>query len=94
MSTIYKGQNYTLTLDTTIDVSAATTLEIHYRKPDNSTTAALTAAVSETTKAQVNVGDTVNDTAGWWAFQVYVELASGAKYYGETYLLEVKELYL
>ena len=88
MSKIYKDQDYTLTLESCVDLTAATELEIHYLKPGSDTPVEKTASAVDSTKAQVQITESENDTSGSWRFQIYAVL-TGKKRWGETFKLQV-----
>lgn len=91
MSIIKVGQNFTLTLETSVTLSTANPLRIDYEKPDQ-TTGTKTASVISTTSARANFLSTDIDQNGTWKFQVYAEI-SGAIYKGATFEQDVTRDY-
>ena len=67
MPKIYIGQSaLTFKLDTFVDLSTASDIEIKYKKPDG-TAGSWTGTVTETTKIKYDVaGATILDQAGFW----------------------------
>lgn len=81
---MWKDQSYTtITLDTGIDISTASSAKIIYRKPDG-TTGAWTGSVVETTKVRYVTEDGDIDQGGLWKFQAYAVI-DGDEAYGELY---------
>jgi len=69
-------------LDTGVDISSATVLQVKYQKPDG-VTGEWTGTVQDTTKIRYTLSEDDIDVAGRWTFQSYVEV-SGGKWHGET----------
>lgn len=92
MSNIYLGQCFTITLNTNVDVSGATTKQIHYKKPISGTKVLADASVVENTKLRITITDSQNDEHGDWYFHTYA-IVGGKTYYGDSFLQEVKNLY-
>ncbi len=65
----------TITLETSVDLSSATTKEIKVRKP-NGEKVTWTASVVSTTKLRFTTISGTFDQAGVWSFQAYVVLPS------------------
>lgn len=76
-------------LDTGVDITSATTVQIDYLKPGASTSASWDAEVFETTKVRyfTEAGDV--DVDGDWDMQVYVEMPSWSGH-GEVALVHVE----
>lgn len=91
MSNIYKGQNWTLTLDTELDVSAAGTTQIRLKKPDG-TTENKDASVVDNTKLKITLLSADTDQDGFWQFQSYAVIGA-AIYLGKTFEFYVKDVY-
>jgi len=91
MSKVYVGQHVTLTLDANITLSAATTLELRYFKPDEDTEVTGLTASASGTNASADLTPTILDTAGIYRFYVYAVIASKILI-GATYKLEVFEV--
>ncbi|MEE4258948.1 MAG: hypothetical protein V2I62_04255 [Bacteroidales bacterium] len=91
MGKIYVGQSaLRFTLDTKIDLSAASNTKIYYRKPDG-TEGSWAATVTETNKLYYDVADeTIIDIAGEWRLWAYAEFDSGVVY-GEAVIKTVYE---
>ena len=81
---------YTLTLDTNIDLSTATTHDIVYKKPDEST-GTWTGTVTDTTKIQYSVQSGDLDQHGLWRVQAKVT-DGGLNGFGDIVLIQVNEL--
>lgn len=88
---VYVGQDFTITGDTTIDLSANTTLEMRYKKPDK-TTGALTGSVISSTKCRGTLTAALNNQAGDWVFQVYAVIGGSVRL-SKSYTLEIKNVY-
>jgi len=84
MGKIYVGQSaLTLKLDTEVDLDTATSPRIYYLKPSG-TTGYWTGTVTETTKIQYEVADTLQlDETGLWTFWAYA-LFDTKVIYGEA----------
>ncbi len=80
MAALFNGQDYKLTLDTGIVLTGATATKILYKKPDG-TKGFFTATVVGTT-LEYNVTPALNNAAGVWGFQSYVEIG-GKAFIGE-----------
>jgi hypothetical protein len=91
MSTVYAGQNLQLTLDSSVDVTSATTLQIRMKNPAGTVTN-ITASDVDTTKARVSLSTTHLATAGTYLFQNYAVISS-AIYIGRVFQLEVKDVF-
>lgn len=79
---IFVEQGYsTITLDTGIDITAATVTRILYKNPSG-VTGYFTASVVETTKLRFQLTDTSITANGPWQLQAYVEIG-GLNAYGE-----------
>jgi len=81
MGKIYVGQSaLTLKLDTEVDLATATDPRIYYLKPSG-TTGYWTGTVTETTKIQYDVADTLQlDETGLWKFWSYALFATRVIY--------------
>lgn len=79
MSYFIKSGIVTLSLDTEIDISAATVKKILYKKPSGVTGEWTATVVS--TSLTYNLTNTDIDQPGVWQFQTYIEIA-GKKGYG------------
>lgn len=83
MAKYYEGSiGLTITLDTTVDLTGATIIEIHYKKPSGAT-GEWTASVTDTTKVQYATVDGDIDESGTWEFLAYVKTAGGFEGPGE-----------
>lgn len=90
MSNIFKGQGYlTITLDTGINISTATTTNIKYKKPDGSS-GSFTGSLSGTTKITYQCDDSSLDMAGYWDFQSHVVIG-GVTAFGNPASVLVEE---
>ncbi len=86
---IFIDQGYaTITLDTGIDISAASVKRILYKDP-RGTTGYFEATVVSTTKLQYQATNTSFAYSGEWRFQAYVELG-GLKAYGDIVYETIK----
>jgi hypothetical protein len=76
MARIHVGDKFVkIRLNAGMDISAATTIEIHYKKPDG-TTGEWTATLEGTNYAYYyTLADTL-DMNGTWTIQLYVEVGS------------------
>jgi len=86
---IFNGQSLlTIELDTSYDISAATSAKILYKKPDG-TTGEFVGVVSDTTKVSytVDVGDIDQD--GTWVMQALVVIG-GLSGYGNKAFVTVE----
>lgn len=81
MSYYIKSGVITLTLDTGIDIAAATVKKILYKSPSGAVGS--WDATSVGTSLTYTVSNTDIDIPGVWQFQTYVEIA-GKKGYGEV----------
>ena len=79
----------TIKLDTVFDISAATSLKILYKKPDE-TTGEWIGYLSGTTLVAYDVLDGDLDQAGTWQLQSYV-VVGGDKGYGEVVYWTIDE---
>lgn len=78
---IFQGQSLlTIELETSYDISSATTAKILFQKPDG-TTGEFEGVVSDTTKVAYTTETGDLDQAGTWHMQAYVEI-DGLKGYG------------
>lgn len=80
---VYTGDVGTVVLlDSQSDITAMTTTQIRYKKPDG-TIGTWTASITATTKLTytTTVGDW--DQAGTWTFWIYVAGAGGIIFHGE-----------
>ena len=83
---IFKDQSLlTIELDTSYDISAATTVKILYQDPAKAT-GEWEGVVSDTTKVSYTLEDGDLDTAGTWILQAYVEIGGKKGYGGKVYL--------
>ena len=83
---IFNGQSLlTIELDTSYDISAATSAKILFQKPDG-TTGEFIAVVSDTTKVSYTVDESDIDQAGTWIMQAYVEIGGLKGYGGKAYI--------
>lgn len=90
---IYIGQDVQFTLETGVDISSATTLQIRGQRPDlHRTVVTKTASVVTSTKARATFEDTDLDTVGVWKFQVYAVIDSAIRF-GATFPYTVTALY-
>lgn len=80
---IYAGQDYRLVLDTGIDITGMSTVEIHYRKPGSRVELTKSGYVVDITKISVDFGATENDTAGDLRAHAYVVSPSGIRLLGQ-----------
>ena len=80
MPVLFNGQDYKLTLDTGIVLTGATLTQILYKKPDG--TKSFWAATVVGTTLEYNITAAVNNAAGVWCFQSYVEIG-GKAFIGE-----------
>jgi len=88
MSKIYVGQDVTLTLDSNVTLTTASTLEIRYIKPGTTAVVTGLTATASTTTASVDLTPAILDSAGGWRFFIYAVISSKI-YIGETYKREV-----
>ena len=85
MSEVYKNQSYlTIYLDTNVDLTTATSMEILYKKPDG-TTGEWDGSADDTTKIKYDVQDGDLDQAGQWYFQAKFILNGETAYGAKTY---------
>ena len=71
---IFKTQGYaTITLETGVNISSATTKKILYKNPEGAT-GFFTASLSGTTALTYQLTDTDLTVSGEWQFQAYVEI--------------------
>lgn len=88
MSAFVTQGYYLLTLETGINISSATTMQIKYRKP-NGTTGAWTADLEGTTQMKYQMSNSDLDVAGNWVIQAYIVIG-GLYGFGEKVNIEVK----
>lgn len=91
MSSIFVGQNWTLTLDCSTDVSAASTKQLRLKYP-NGDTLNLDASVVGTDNLRASLTAAQTNQPGTYKFQTYAVIA-GATYFGETFEQEVKSIF-
>jgi hypothetical protein len=89
MSIFVNQGYYLLTLETGIDISAASTKQIKYKKPDG-TTGNWTATLQGTTQLKYQMDNDDLNIAGMWTFQAYVVIG-GLDAYGGLLSIEVKQ---
>lgn len=88
MGKIYEDKSFRLTLETGIDVSAATAVKIYYKKPSDTAFTALTATASGTTVYY----DITTELSEPGSYELYATATiSGVTYEGETAYLEIYE---
>lgn len=89
MATLFKDQDYRLEMATNIVLSSASTLNIRYEKPDE-TTGELSATVGGTgnQSALADITAAINDLTGNWEFQLEVVIG------GKTYFSSVGNQYI
>jgi hypothetical protein len=90
-SIICKGQDYTLTLETGLNLTAMVTTIIQYKKPGATTSVNLNASVLLNTKLRVNISRTINNVHGEWRFRAYAVTASNRVYKGTVARLKVED---
>lgn len=91
---IYVNQSsLRLTLDTSVVLTGATTLQIKYKKPDAEETIGFWAATIDTDVNKLFYEFTSNelDISGLWAFWAYVVFADGRNAPGEPVNVKVYE---
>lgn len=86
---IYKNQSVRIELDTLIDITTATGLEIHYKKP-NGVTGFWSATRVGTAVVAITDNDDL-DVVGVWRVQAKVTI-DGKNKYGRAVNLRVNEL--
>lgn len=85
---IYKNQGLlTIELDTSYDLTTATSTKILYQRPDG-TLGEWEAAVSETTKLSVSLVNGSLDQVGTWIFQAFATVG-GRNGYGQKAFVTV-----
>jgi len=92
LSSPHVNSNFTVTLDTTLDLSLATLVEIIYRKPGSSTDVVLPAVVLDQTKVSGEITFGLNDTEGKWLFRPHTVIA-GEHRYGDAEFINVVGLW-
>jgi hypothetical protein len=89
MADIFVSQgNITITLDTNVDLSTATSPLIMYRKPDG--TKGVWSATITGQNLSYNLTDSDIDVAGRWAFQAFV-LIAGESVFGSFAYYDFKQ---
>ena len=88
---IYVGQDYQLTLDTNVDLTTASTKQIRYKKPSETSYSSVDATVSGTTLI-AQITDTINNEAGDWLFHAYVITSNSKIYIGDIVSNRVRSL--
>lgn len=87
---IFKNQGYTsITVDTGVNLTSATTTRINYTKP-NGQTGHFTATVTDTTKLTYQFANNDLDSIGVWKFQAYVVIG-GLNAYGEIVTQKIEK---
>ncbi len=83
---IFENQSLlNILLDTSYDISSATSAKILYKKPSG-TEGEWIGAVSDTTKILYDVQDGDLDEVGTWTLQSYVEIGGEKGYGAYTYM--------
>lgn len=88
---IFIGTDWELTLDTETDISAMTTRQIHFRKPNKSAWYKRTATLVGTDYLKINITHSDNNIAGDWTFRAYTVDASGKRYKGTFFVKHINK---
>jgi hypothetical protein len=85
MAKIYKGQPFTIVIDTSQTLSGGASPLVIYKKPSG-TTGEVVATVTDTTKLSGAITGAINDESGVWYFQgKYTFTGDAAGTYTETH---------
>jgi len=82
---IFTGTDWDITLDCETDVSAMTTKQIHFRKPNKRAWYKRAASLVGTDYLKIDVSRADNTAAGEWTFRTYVVSAAGKVHKGTFY---------
>jgi hypothetical protein len=90
MGSIFTNQTYLrIRLTAGVNITGSTKREIHYTKPDGTTSGILTATVEDMVQGIIYYdlppASTLLDVAGNWKFHAYIEFADGRVARGETW---------
>lgn len=88
---IYMGADFEIKLDTETDVSAMTTKEIHFRKPNSKALYKRTASLVGTDYLKIDISHTTNNMVGDWKFRSYVKDAVGKIYKGVFVIVTIHD---
>lgn len=83
---IFVGTDFELTLDCETDVSAMTTKQIHFRKPNKRAWYKRVAISVGTDYLRIDVSHTDNTIPGDWTFRTYAIDATGKIYKGTFFV--------